>query len=63
MYENWGLPDYISVRLPGAQGAMELTKRRTKANAKQNTNGPAKSASSMILLSGFRIGLRTVNDF
>jgi hypothetical protein len=39
------------------------TRSSTKANAKQNTKGPAKSASSMMLLSGFRIGLSTVNDF
>jgi hypothetical protein len=62
MYENWGLPDYCQLMYSGSW-ERGLTKRRTKANAKQNTNGPAKSASSMILLSGLRIGLSTVNDF
>ena len=62
MYENWGLPDCCQSLYTGMWGE-GLTRRRTKANAKQNTNGPAKSASSMILLSGLRIGLSTVNDF
>lgn len=40
-----------------------LTSKRKNANAKQNTNGPAKSASSMICESTLEAGLRTASDF
>ena len=38
------------------------TNNNTKANPKQKTNGPARSASSMISGAGRRRGLRTVRD-
>lgn len=47
MYENWGFPE----------------SKRKNANAKQNTKGPARSASSMIWESTLEAGLRTASDF
>jgi hypothetical protein len=41
---------------------MALTNNKTKANPKQNTMGPAKSASSMISGAGRFNGFKTVND-
>lgn len=47
---------------PNNPGSKTLTNNRTKANPKQKTNGPARSASSMISGAGRFSGLRTVSD-
>lgn len=45
------------------QSKLGRTRSKTKANAKQNTNGPARSASSMMCLSTLPRGFKTVKLF
>ena len=55
----------MSGSTPATGGREEepLTKRRTKANAKENTMGPARSASSIIFALTRASGLSTVRLF
>lgn len=50
-------------RIRSKEKEMRRTKRRTVANTKQKTRGPARSASSMICGSTVLKGLRTVKLF